>query len=93
MSLNSLIMKLRAQFNPLTTDDQCTCHATLATLSVGAIRFEDRFCASKKGGIGGGGRVSARGAVHMAAALAGCRKALVGTGLGIYLLFDTNGRR
>ena len=35
--------------------------------------FEDRFCASKKGGIGGGGRVSAQGAVHMAAALAGCR--------------------
>ena len=62
-------------------------------LSVGAIRFEDRFCASKKGGIGGGGRVSARGAVHIAAALAGCRKALVGTGLGISLLFDTNWHR
>ena len=62
-------------------------------LSVGAICFEDRFCASKKGRVGGGGRVSARGAVHMAAALAGCRKALVGTNLGISLLFDTNGRR
>ena len=24
-------------------------------LSVGTIRFEDRFCASKKGGTGGGG--------------------------------------
>ena len=52
-------------------------------LSVGAIRFADRFCASKNGGIEGGGRVSARGAVHMAAGLAGCRKALVGTGLAI----------
>ena len=62
-------------------------------LSVGAIRFKDRFCASKKGGIEGGGQVSARGAVHMATALAGCRKALVGTGLGISLLFDTNRRR
>ena len=41
-------------------------------LSVGAIRFEDRFCTNKKGGIGGGGQVSARGAMHMAAALAGC---------------------
>ena len=42
-------------------------------LSVGAIRFEDRFCASKKGGIGGGGHVSAWSAVHMVAwsALAG----------------------
>ena len=49
-------------------------------LSVGAICFEDRFCASKKGGIGGGGRVLARGAVHMTTALAGCRKTLVGTG-------------
>ena len=63
-------------------------------LSVGAIRFEDRvFLASKNGGIGGGGRVLVRGAVHMAAALAGCRKALVGTGLSISLLFDTNGHR
>ena len=62
-------------------------------LSVGAIHFEDRFCASKKGGIGGGGQVSAQDAVHMAASLADCRKALVGTGLSISLPFDTNGRR
>ena len=40
---------------------------------------------------GGGGRVSACGALHMAASLAGYRKALVGTGLAISLLFDTNG--
>ena len=39
-------------------------------LSVGAVY------ASKKGGKGGGGWVSAWGAVHMAAALAGCRLAL-----------------
>ena len=62
-------------------------------LSVGAIHFEDRFCASKKGGIGRGGQVSAWGAVHMVAALAGCRKVLVGTGLGISLPFHTNGLR
>ena len=45
--------------------------------------------------MGWGGRVSAQDAVHMAAALAGCRKALVGnsTGLGISLLFGTNGHR
>ena len=49
-------------------------------LLVGAIRFQDMFCASKQGRIGGGGWVSALGAVHMAAALAGCRMALVGTG-------------
>ena len=65
-------------FNPLTTDDESSCNFG-CMLSVVTICFEDRFCASKKGGIGGGGRVSARGAVHMAAALA----SLVSTGLGI----------
>ena len=49
-------------------------------------KLEDRFCVTKKDGIGGGGRVSARDTVHMAAALAGCRKALVGTGMSISLL-------
>ena len=57
-------------------------------LSVGTIHFEVT--------IVGGGRVSAWGplhmaawgAVHMAAALAGCRKDLVGIGLAISLLFD-----
>ena len=45
------------------------------------------------GGIGGGGRVSAQGGMHMAAGLASCRKALVETGLAISFLFDTNGCR
>ena len=49
-------------------------------LSVGAISLEDRFSGSKKSGIGGGGWVSAQDAMHMKAALAGCRTALVGTG-------------
>ena len=60
-------------------------------LSVGAICFEDRFCASKKGGIGGGEQVSEQGAMHMAATLGGCRKALVSTGLAISPLLATNG--
>ena len=30
-------------------------------LSVGAIHFEDRFCASRKGGTGGGGWVHRSG--------------------------------
>ena len=38
-------------------------------LSVGAIRF---VALEIKGGIGGGGWVSAQVAVHMPAALAGC---------------------
>ena len=61
---------------------------TRRMLSVGAIRFEDRFSSKR-----GGGRVSAQGAVHMAAALASSRRALVSTGLGISVLFDTNGHR
>ena len=39
-------------------------------LSSACPNIELMFCASKKGRVGGGGRVSARGAVHMAAALA-----------------------
>ena len=62
-------------------------------LSVGTIRFENRFCTSKKGGIGGGGQVSAWGAVHMAAVLAGSRTALVSTGWIISHLVSTNGLR
>ena len=48
-------------------------------ISVGAIRFEIGL-RYQKSWIGGGGRVSACDVMHMAAALAGCRKALVGTG-------------
>ena len=59
-------------------------------LSVGAICFEDRFCTSIKCGIERGGQVIAQGAVHMTGALGGCRKALVGTGWTISLLFNTN---
>ena len=73
-------------------------------LLVGAIRFEDRFCTSKKGGIGGGGRIHPElpctwqlpwlAAVHVAAALAYCRKPWSALAwLAISLLFDTNGRR
>ena len=52
-------------------------------LSVGAIHFEDRFCAIKRGEIGKGAWAQVYiHAMHMpmAAALAGCRMALVGTG-------------
>ena len=63
-------------------------------LSVGAIHFKIGFVVAKRweggGGMGGGGGGggSAQGAVHMAAALAGCRNALVCTGWDTSLLFD-----
>ena len=59
----------QVMLNPLITDNAIRHRLTLATCYQ---LTEDRFCASKKGGIGGGGWVSAQGAVHMAAALAGC---------------------
>ena len=40
---------IAASINPLNADDMYKHHATLA-----AFHFEDRFCASKKDGIGGG---------------------------------------
>ena len=55
-------------------------------LSDGAICFDDRFCASKKGGIGEVGGFQHRVPCTWAAALAGCRKALVVTGLSVSLL-------
>ena len=74
--------------------DECIRHETLAAcyqLAQSVLKIG--FAQAKKGGIGGGGWVSAQGAVHMAAALAGCRKAFVSTGLAISLLIDTNRRR
>ena len=59
-------------------------------LSVDTIRFDYRFCASKKGGTEGGGRVLAQGAVQMAAALDGYKSSL---GQPISHLVSTNGLR
>ena len=40
--------------NPLTIDDERTCHVTLATyvISWRNIRFKDRLCTIEKGGMG-----------------------------------------
>ena len=51
-------------------------------LSVGAIRFEDRFCASRKGGTGGGGWGHRCGWLCMAAVP--CRGSITGL-LGSFL--------
>ena len=80
-------------FNPLTTDDKCTRHATLAAryqLAQSVLKIGFALAKRQDRGRWVG---SPRNAVHMAAALVGCRKALVSTGLAISLLFDTNGRR
>jgi len=71
-------------FNPLTTDDaiwRCLILAACYQLAQSVLKIG--FALAKKSRIGGGRWVLARGAVHMAAALAGCRKALVGTGWAI----------
>ena len=60
--------------------------------SVGAICFEDRFYVRKKRGIGTDERISAWGAMHMAATLAGYRTALLAlAGPFFTLLANTNG--
>ena len=62
-------------------------------LSVGAICFEDRFCASRKGGTGGGGWVHRFGRQCMVAVAAGYRMGLVSAGWLVLLLSCTNERR
>ena len=62
-------------------------------LLVGAIRFEDRFCTSRKGGTGGGGWAHCSGRQCMAAVAAGYRMGLVSAGWPALLLSCTNGRR
>ena len=63
----------------------------IAMLSVGAIRFEDRFCASRKGGTGGGGWVHRFGWQCMAAVAAGYRMGLVSAGWPLLLLSCATG--
>ena len=86
-SLKSLTLKFflalyyLAQVNPLTTNDAFGRRQILATcLSVGAIRFEGKFCTSRKGGTGGGGWVHYSAWQCMVAVAAACRKALVNAG-------------
>ena len=67
------------EFNPLITDDECTHHATLATcyqLAQSVLKIG--FTLANKGGIGEGGWVSAWGAMHVVAALAGYKKERLG---------------
>jgi len=49
-----------------------------------------RFCASRNGGTGGGGRVSILGPVNMAASGLSYRKPLVSSGWAISLLLCMN---
>jgi len=53
----------------------------------------DRFCVSRKGGIGGSGWVQLKGANSNAVFGLTCRKALVGTGRTISIHLALNGLR
>ena len=58
------------------------------------MSFGDRFCFSRKGGIGGGGWVGApEGCKQLATSGLVCRNELVGTGRTISVLFGINGVR
>ena len=62
-------------------------------MSLPAMSLGDNFCVSRTGGTGGGGWVHPKGANSMAVSGLACRKALVGTGRAISVLFGINGLR
>ena len=62
-------------------------------MSLPAMSLGLRFCASRKGGTGGGGWVSILSPGNMAASGLSCRKPLGGTGCAISLLLCMNGLR
>ena len=57
------------------------------------MSLEDRFCASRKDGTGGGGWVHSKGANSMAVSELCGRKVLVGTVRAISVVFGINGVR
>ena len=59
-------------------------------MSLPAMSLGLRFCVSRKGGTGGGGWVHPEAANSMAVSGLTCRKALVGTGMAISVLFGIN---
>ena len=77
------------QLNPLTTYDECTHHATLAACYVYQLAqsiLKIGFALAKKVGQGEVGWFQhGVPCTYVAASLAGCRKALVGTDLAISL--------
>jgi len=62
-------------------------------MSLPAMSLGLRFCVSRKGQTEGGGWVHPKGANSMAMSGLTCRKALVGTGRAISVLFGINGLR
>ena len=59
-------------------------------MSFPAMSLGLRFCASRKGGTGGGGRVSTLGPGNMAASGLSCKKHLVSTGWATSLHVDVD---
>ena len=87
-------------FGPYKGLNWFTCKIEFSAYRGGASQSQEgqsilkiEFVLAKKGGIAGGGWISPRAAVHIVAALARYRKAMVGTGWAISLLFDPNGHR
>ena len=62
-------------------------------MSLLAVSFGDRFCFSRKGGIGGGGWVASEGCKKHGRVWLVSRNDLVGTGMAISVLFGINGVR
>ena len=84
-SARSVASKLREATPPVTSMQPL--YSALLTMSYCTLHTKDylcvltcRFCSSRKVGTGGGGWGHQQGAVHMAAARLGCKRAMVGTG-------------
>jgi len=89
-----VVSKDSVNLNPLSTNDTYIRHETFSfMMSFPAMSFGDRFCFSRKGGIGGGGWVHPKGANSMVMSGLVSRSDLVGTGRAISVLFGINGVR
>ena len=81
-------------FKPFRAYSAHECHETFSfMMSLPTMSLGLRFCASRKGGTGGGGWVHPKGSNSMATSGLVFRSDLVGTGRAISILFGINGVR
>ena len=74
-SLSNLIKLLYKPYSTVLVTSYCALHKKYSLCALAC-----RFYVSRKGGTGRGGWGHPQGAVHMAAAGLGCKRAMVGTG-------------
>ena len=92
--MSKIYLACRHQVNPFPDVAGYIRHETfISDVRLPAMSLGDRLCASREGGTGGGGWVSALSLGSMAAFGLSLEKPLVGAGWAISLLLCTNGPR